>query len=58
MKQCLIKCSDQDTIDKLVTAGFQMIENKNGVAVFINDADKKIKFDKSKVVFTNIMAMS
>jgi len=57
MIQNFIKCSDTDTIQKLISAGFQMIENKNGVAVFINDADKKINYDKKKIAYTNVLAI-
>ena len=49
-----IRCSDPDTIQKLIKSGFQLLENNNGVAVFVNDAKNKIDFDKSKIAYTNI----
>lgn len=53
-----LRCSDPDTICKLEKLGFQKLNETNGVAVFINDAKKKIDFDKSKIAFTNIMTAS
>ena len=58
MKQQFIRCSDKDTIDKLKKLGFQLVEEKNNVAVFINDMSKKMDFDKSKIAYSNIMTMS
>ena len=57
MKQTFIRCSDKETIDKLKKLGFQLVEEKNNVAVFINDASKKIDFDKSKIAYSNILTM-
>ena len=53
-----LRCSDPDTIQKLEKLGFQKINEINGVAMFINDAKKKINFDKSKIAFTNIITAS
>ena len=53
-----IRCSDPDTIQKLLNAGFQKVNENNGVVVFLNDASKKMDFDKSKIAFTKIMTAS
>ena len=58
MKQPFIRCSDKDTIEKLKANGFQLMEERNGVAVFLNDTGKKMSFDQSKIVFTNILTMA
>lgn len=58
MKQPFIRCSDKETIEKLKAAGFQLVEEKNNVAVFVNDISKKVDFDKSKIAYSNIIAMS
>lgn len=53
-----IRCSDEDTIQKLIKSGFHLIKKENNVAIFVNDANKKMDFDKSKIAFTNIMTAS
>ena len=58
MKQNFIRCSDKDTIEKLKQLGFQLVEEKNNVAVFINDVSKRVDFDKSKIAYSDIMTMS
>lgn len=58
MKQPFIRCSDKETIAKLEAAGFQLVEKKDNVAIFINDLSKKMDFDKSKIAYSNIIAMS
>ena len=58
MKNNFIRCSDPETIQKLLKAGFQKVNENNGVVIFLNDANKKIDFDKSKIAFTKIMTAS
>jgi hypothetical protein len=48
-----IKVSDAETIEKMKSEGFQIIEETNGVVTFLNDTSKKVDFDDKKVVYTN-----
>ena len=49
-----IRCSDSETIQKLKEAGFQLIEEKDSVAVFLNDLKKRFDFQNSPIAFSNI----
>lgn len=48
-----IKVSDAETIEKMKSEGFQIIEETSGVVTFLNDTSKKVDFDEKKVVYTN-----
>ena len=52
-KYNFIKTSQKEVIEQLKAAGFQLLEESNGVATFLNDKFKKMNFDKKKVVYTN-----
>lgn len=56
MKERFIRCSDKDTITTLKKLGYQLLEERNGVALFLNNINK-LDFDKKKVAYTNILTM-
>ena len=58
MDQPFIKTKDDETKQALIKAGFVLIDDSNGIATFINDVTKSIKFDKKKIAYTNMLAMS
>ena len=53
-----IKTKDEETRDRLLSLNFELIDTRNGVYTFINNASSEIHFDNdSKIVFTNILNM-
>ena len=52
-----IKCGDDDTKRKLIESGFQLIEESNGIATFVNDMTKVMTFDTAKIAYSNILNM-
>lgn len=52
-----IKTNDEESKQKLLNMGFQMIDEKDGITTFLNDEKKPILFDKSKISFSNVLIM-
>ena len=52
MKYNFIKTSDRETRDRLISLGFTIISESNGVTTFLNPAPKKLNFDDGKVAYT------
>ena len=46
---------DQQTKNHLIKDGFQLLNETNGIATFLNDTSKKGTFDEKKVVYTSKM---
>ena len=59
-KQNFIKTTDKYTADKLISEGFQLVSQINGIYTFLNQVPQNFSFDetdKKKVVYTNILSM-
>ena len=59
-KQNFIKTTDKETADKLISEGFQLVSQNDGIYTFLNQLPKNFSFDetdKKKVVYTNILSM-
>ena len=54
MKQKFIRCSDKETIETLKKLGYQLLEDRNGIALFLNNS-AKMDFDEKKVAYTSIL---
>ena len=52
-----LKFSDISTIEQLKKLGYQIIDEKNGIVIFINDLSKPQTFDKKKVIYSNILVI-
>lgn len=51
---------DESTINKLKTAGFQVVSESNGVSVFLNTPPQSFNFDEVdlvKIGFTNMLSI-
>ena len=56
----LIKTTDKETADKLISAGFQLVSTHSNVYTFLNQIPKNFSFeevDKTKMAYTNILSM-
>ena len=52
-----IKTRDEETIQRLVKCGYQMVsEDKSGLCTFLNKKGKAI-FDEKKVVYPDILTV-
>jgi hypothetical protein len=59
-KQNFIKTTDKETAEKLMSLGFQLVSQSNGIYTFLNQAPTNFNFDetdKKKVAYTNILSM-
>ena len=59
MKKFIIT-KDESTANKLLTCGFQLVNNASGSWVFLNIAPKNFSFaeiEKEKYSYTNILCM-
>jgi hypothetical protein len=57
-KQNFIKTTDKETADKLISEGFQLVSQSNGVYTFLNQLPKNFSFDKvdqKKMAYTNTL---
>ena len=57
-KKNFIKTTDKETAEKLLTVGFQLVAQDNGVYTFLNQAPKNFCFDEidnKKMAYTNIL---
>lgn len=56
-KKNFIKTTDKETADKLISEGFQLVSQDNGVYTFLNQLPKNFSFDevdKKKIAYTNM----
>lgn len=59
-KKNFIKTTDKETADKLISEGFQLVSQSNGVYTFLNQPSKNFSFDgvdKTKMVYTNMLSI-
>ena len=59
-KQNFIKTTDKETADKLISAGFQLVSQSNGVYTFLNQLPTNFSFDevdKNKMAYTNMLSL-
>jgi hypothetical protein len=57
-KQNFITTTDQETAEKLISAGFQLVSQSGSVYTFLNQSSNNFKFDatdKKKVAYTNTL---
>ena len=60
MKQNFIKTTDQETADKLMLQGFQLVSHVGNMYTFLNQPPKNASFDeidKKKYAYSNILSM-
>lgn len=59
MKQNFIRTSDNETAEKLLNFGYQLIDKQNGFYTFLNT--DKMQFssdvDKSKIQYSNMLCI-
>ena len=59
-KQNFITTTDEETADKLISAGFQLVATSGNVYTFLNQLPRNFTFDevdKKKMAYTNILSM-
>lgn len=59
-KQNFIKTTDKETADKLISEGFQLVSDSNGIYTFLNQTPQNFSFDdidKKKVAYTNMLSL-
>ena len=59
MKQ-FIKTTDNETANKLIALGFNLISHSGNVYTFLNEAPQKLNFDsvdKTKIVYDNKLSL-
>lgn len=58
-KKPFIKSSDPSTIEKLKSLGFNLVDESNGFATFINNTSKvnfdDLGVDKTKISYSNML---
>ena len=57
-KKNFIKTTDKETADKLISEGFQLVSQDNGVYTFLNQLPKNFSFDevdRKKMAYTNML---
>lgn len=60
MKQNFIKTTDQETAEKLLLCGFQLVSHTGNMYTFLNQPPKNFAFDaidKKKYAYSNILSM-
>ena len=60
MKQNFIKTADQDTAEKLLMSGFQLVSHDGNMYTFLNQPPTNFSFDevdKKKLVYSNILSV-
>jgi hypothetical protein len=58
MKQNFIKTTDQETADKLMLLGFQLVSHAGDMYTFLNQPPKNFSFeevDKKKYTYSNMI---
>lgn len=54
-KANFIKTDSEETAQKLRNKGFNELKKQGSYYVFVNEPDKIVDFDKSDVIYTNIL---
>lgn len=60
MNKKFIIVQDEDTANKLVASGFQIVSKVNNTYTFMNQVPQHFNFDevdKSKLAYTNILSL-
>ena len=58
MEELFIKTKDEETKDKLVKCGFELIDFSGGVYTFLNSSTMNFeKHDDEKIVYSNILSV-
>ena len=60
MNKKFIIVQDEDTANKLVASGFQIVSKVNNTYTFMNQVPEHFNFDevdKSKLAYTNILSL-
>lgn len=55
MKYCFLKTSDEETKNTLLSLGFKLQSQDNGVYTFINDSKMSFDDKKLKVAYSNVL---
>ena len=55
MQQKFIVTQDEQTAKMLLASGFKLVSSIGITYTFLNDACKSLNFEKSKVVYTNVL---
>ena len=55
MEELFIKTKDEETKDKLVKCGFELIDFSGGVYTFLNSST--MNFEDVKIVYSNILSV-
>lgn len=56
-KQLFIKTSDEKSAEGFRLDGLKELPKEGNMYVFVNNKNIKLTFDKSKVIFTNTLAI-
>ena len=59
-KKNFIKTTDKETAEKLISLGFQLMSQDNGVYTFLNQSSNNFNFDEvdsKKMAYTNILSL-
>lgn len=60
MKQNFIKTTDQETAEKLILCGFQLVSHIDNIYTFLNQPPQHFSFDEidpKKCVYSNMLSM-
>ena len=59
-KQNFITTTDQETAERLISIGFQLVSQNGDAYTFLNELPNNFNFDeasKKKIAYTNILSM-
>ena len=54
-KANFIKTKDRDTYEEMIKLGFELIDDTNGTWTFLNNTEYPIKFEKNKIVYSDVL---
>lgn len=59
MKQNFIRTSDSETAKKMISLGFQKVDEQNSIYTFLNTDTMQFSedIDKSKIQYSNILSI-
>ena len=52
-----IKTKDEETHNKLLQEGFELVDYVNGTWTFVNNTKSPLTFENNKVVYSNILCI-